>query len=81
MEFDDTPKRRKIQDFFPEEKPRPKRKTRIEETRQKRHKVDTYLDDADWEALRAYCYDVDEKPSVLLRRLVRKFLEEQRKER
>ena len=47
MEFDDNRPHRKIQDFFPEEKKQeePKRKTRIAVARQKRHKVDTYLDD------------------------------------
>lgn len=79
MEFEELPKRRKIQDFFPEEKPRPKRKTRIEEKKQKRHKVDTYLDDADWQALQSYCQAADEKPSALLRRLLRTFLREEKR--
>lgn len=76
MEFEEIPRRRKIQDFFPEETSRPKRKTRISEERQKRHKVDTYLDDADWQSLRSYCDRTDEKPSILLRRLIRQFLQE-----
>ena len=79
MDFDDNRPHRKIQDFFPEEKKQeePKRKTRIAVARQKRHKVDTYLDDTDWRALQRYCEGADEKPSVLLRRLLRDFLKKQ----
>ena len=78
MEFEEIPKRRKIQDFFPEEPPRPRRRTRIEETKQKRHKVDTYLYDPDWQSLQRYCEEADEKPSVLQRRLLRQFLKEEK---
>ena len=80
MEYTDHVKRRRIQDFFTEEKKEEPRKHRVSDERRKRHKVDTYLDDADWEALKSYCDEADEKPSIIVRRLIRRFLKEQKGE-
>lgn len=84
MEYIDGGRRRKIQDFFPDERKKEikeeRRKHRVSDERRKRHKIDTYLDDADWQALKSYCDEADEKPSIIIRRLIRKFLKEQKGE-
>lgn len=77
--IEDLPKKKKIQDFFSDGDPerathQEERKVRIPADKQNRKKVVTYLDDDTYNLFKKYCAGKDMKPSLVLRHLVKKCL-------
>lgn len=78
MYFEDIPKKRKIIDFFPDDKPEPTKKKRgaakKADEKKKRHRISTYLTDKQYKQFISYCEEQELSPAEAVRMAIRKFI-------